>query len=532
MVALRILLLAGVLACGAAIAQDRPPAGHTHAPGAPRPDVGASAAFDASGTLWAVYKQGAHVMLRRSDDAGATWSTERAVNAAPEGVGADGDARPKIAIGAKGELFVTWTQPLAKPYTGLIRFARSTDGGRTFAAPVTVHTDRQEITHRFDALAVNRAGQLFIAWIDKRDAVAAAGKPYQGAALYYAVSDDGGATFRGDFRVADHSCECCRIALIPRDDGSVIAFWRHVFEPNVRDHALARLEPGGKSTGMRRATFDNWRLDACPHHGPSLAADEKGALHGVWYSGTPGAEGVYYGRLVDGRVDGQRRLGGGTAEHADIAASGERVVIAWREFDGTRSHLKAARSDDAGASWREMTLASGEGATDHPKVLVRRGDFVVLWNGREQPLRVVAVPSADARDFGTRSLAAIQKENAGKPFVLALWSVHCEPCMREMAVWRAMQQKYPGVQVALVATDPPAERARVTAFLRRFDPGPVERWWYADEFETRYRFAIDPKWRGELPRTYFFDAAHKPEAHTGVLDPQWVASWFAAAATP
>ena len=61
-------------------------------------------------------------------------------------------------------------KPLAKPYTGDIRFSRSVDGGKSFSNPVTLHTDRQEITHRFDALSVNRDGRIFVAWIDKHNA--------------------------------------------------------------------------------------------------------------------------------------------------------------------------------------------------------------------------------------------------------------------------------------------------------------------------------------------------------------------------
>ena len=138
-----------------------------------RVELAASAAFDAQGVLWAVSKSGGQVMVRRSADAGKSWSAPQPVNAAPEGIGAEGDARPKIASGAKGELYVTWTKPLSKPYTGEIRFARSLDGGKSFSAPVTVHADRQEITHRFDALTVTREGKLFVAWIDKRDGLAA-----------------------------------------------------------------------------------------------------------------------------------------------------------------------------------------------------------------------------------------------------------------------------------------------------------------------------------------------------------------------
>mgnify|MGYP003344883948 CR=1 FL=1 len=50
---------------------------------------------------------------------------------------------------------------------------------------------------------------------------AASGRSYRGAALYYAVSSDAGATFAGDFKAADHTCECCRIALAPAAGGGV-----------------------------------------------------------------------------------------------------------------------------------------------------------------------------------------------------------------------------------------------------------------------------------------------------------------------
>jgi hypothetical protein len=381
------LVSALLLAASPAVAQQ----GHEgHA--MPRSELGASAAVDAKGVLWAVYKDGEHVVARRSADLGKTWGKPVRVNSAPEPIGADGDARPKIAVGPAGELFVTWTRPLSKPYTGNIRFARSLDGGLTFSAPLTVHKDRQEITHRFDAVTVGRDGKLFVAWVDKRDQEARKPADYRGAAIYFAVSDDRGASFRGDFKLADNSCECCRIALLPRDDGSVLAFWRHVFEPNIRDHALARMTPDGRASGLRRATFDDWRLDACPHHGPSLAADSQGRLHAVWFSGAPGRSGAFYGRLAEGRVEGQRRIGAESAEHPDLAVAGKRIVITWKEFDGERSLLKAMLSDDDGDTWKETRLAATAGASAQPLLLVYSDRFYVFWNTRQEPLSVRTLP--------------------------------------------------------------------------------------------------------------------------------------------
>lgn len=349
-----------------------------------RAALGSSAAVDASGAIWAVHLADDRLVIRRSGGAGTQWSAPIALTDPGERVEADGDSRPKVATGPSGEIYVTWTHPLGKPYTGEIRFSRSVDGGRRFSAPVTVHRDAQQITLRFDAVTVTPAGQVVVAWIDRRDAVQARaeGLPeYRGAAVYFAVSDDHGASFRGDFKVADHSCECCRIALLPRADGSVDALWRHVFEPNIRDHALATLRPDGTATVPRRATFDDWRIDACPHHGPSLVSDGAGTLHAVWFAQASTGGGAFYGRLVEGRVDGQRGLGV-AAEHPDLLAVGRRVIVAWKEFDGTQSRLRAEVSEDSGLTWSVRDLGATDDASGQPQLL-RTGDGVqVFWNTR------------------------------------------------------------------------------------------------------------------------------------------------------
>jgi thiol-disulfide isomerase/thioredoxin len=131
-----------------------------------------------------------------------------------------------------------------------------------------------------------------------------------------------------------------------------------------------------------------------------------------------------------------------------------------------------------------------------------------------------------ARPFDAASMAAIERAHAGKPFVLAFWSIHCAPCLEDMADWRTLRQRYPGVPVILVNTDSPAEAKRVAQALARYSPGNVEQWAMADDFAERVRYSVDRTWRGELPRTYFFDRAHKVEISSGRIDPTWTDAWF------
>ncbi|GAB2179889.1 sialidase family protein [Denitratisoma sp. agr-D3] len=331
------------------------------------------------GRLWVVGVDDAgRLFMRGSDDLGRHWQPARVLDTGSDSISADGENHPKIAFGNQGQVVISYTKPLAKPYTGEIRLLRSTDGGENFSPPVTVHSDRRMITHRFESILFDAQGTLHTVWIDKRDQVDAGAAGYRGAAIYRNESRDGGGHFGADIKVADHSCECCRIALARTADGQVAALWRHVFPPNIRDHAFALL---GEGNTVVRATQDDWKIDACPHHGPGLALAQNGDYHAVWYGDRNNRPAVRYGRLLaDGRPDGPvQELPDPRAEHADIATLGGQVVIVWRSYDGTATHLSAWLSDDDGAHFRLRELATTAEDNDHPRMVVTPAGIRVLW---------------------------------------------------------------------------------------------------------------------------------------------------------
>ena len=362
---------------------------------APRVKAGLSigAAVSPAGLLWLVGLNSAgRLFVQTSTDLGLQWNEARLLDIGGDKVAADGENRPKIAFGPDNRIVISYTQPLAKPYTGEIRMLRSDDGGKSFSAPFTVHRDRQAITHRFESLAFDRSGVLHTVWIDKRDQVlaerkagegsgksAAKGSAYSGAAIYRNESRDGGLSFGPDIKVGDHSCECCRIALAPTPQGGVAAMWRHVFAPNIRDHAFAIL--GEEAKAPVRASFDDWKLDACPHHGPGLAPALRGGYHAVWFGVKAGRAAVRYGRLeADGTPQGDvQELPDPRAEHADVVSAGRQVAIGWRSYDGTQTQLRAWVSADDGATFVLRELASTKEESDHPRMLATSDGIRVLW---------------------------------------------------------------------------------------------------------------------------------------------------------
>lgn len=376
---------------------------HVHGAAGKRrpPPLAMGAAFSPTGELWVVaLNEQQRLTVQTSADDGRSWREPRVLDTGGDKIAADGENRPKLVFGPAGRAVITYTEPMAKPYTGQIRMLRSQDGGRTFSTPFTVHQDRQLITHRFESVAFDARGTLHTVWVDKRDlelqlkaapavpaeAAASGGRRarpqvgYRGAALYRNESTDGGQTFGPDIKLADHSCECCRIALAPTPDGSLVALWRHVFEPNQRDHAFAPLSSARASVPMR-STFDRWAIDACPHHGPGLAPAATGGYHAVWYGERAGEGRVRYGRLAaDGSPAGEALpLPDDRAEHAMVQTAGPRVAIVWRSFDGQATRWRAWLSPDDGRTFALRELGRSADDNDHPLLALKGSEIFALW---------------------------------------------------------------------------------------------------------------------------------------------------------
>lgn len=350
---------------------------------------------EGAGRIWLAQARQGQVWVSLLDATGKPLGRETVVNSLPMKVAADGEARPKIAVGPNGHLYVTWTESLKKPYAGYIWFARSTDGGKSFEAPYIVHQHRDEITHRFDSLHVAANGTITVAWVDKRDLLAAkaAGKPYDGAAIYYAVSSDHGKSFAPEQKLADSSCECCRIAMTSKPDGTVAVLWRHVFEGSERDHAMAEIGGTGKPV-LVRASYGHWKLDGCPHHGAAIAVGEGFGYHLAYFDGAGDKPGL---RLA--RMDGQawvssppKRIGDlkRNASHPALLSVADKVWLAWQERDGSGFDIVAMVSVDGGRTWgAPSVMLHSTTKLDYPQWLNLQGQVSLAVNTSDQGLKVL-----------------------------------------------------------------------------------------------------------------------------------------------
>jgi thiol-disulfide isomerase/thioredoxin len=137
-----------------------------------------------------------------------------------------------------------------------------------------------------------------------------------------------------------------------------------------------------------------------------------------------------------------------------------------------------------------------------------------------------SVMAADLKPFHPASRTAIEQAHASQPFVLAFWSVDCAYCPEEIRHLGALVRKRPDIRLVLVSVDGMEMKSEVGTKLAEYLPdGKGERWIFAADDPARLYFAIDRKWHGELPRTYFYDGKGGVRSMTGQVDAAWLANW-------
>jgi len=349
--------------------------------------------------LYTVFSQNGHIYFTTSVDKGLTFEPPTAVNRIPEAIYDDGENRPKIIVGEKGKVFVSWTHKTAGRYSGDVRFARSLDGGKNFDTPITVNSDRALISHRFDSMSIDSEGRLYLIWIDKRDLIEAKKQKqdYRGAALYYAVSDDSGASFSANRKLVDNSCECCRIAVDQDYQGNIVALWRHVFPGNIRDHAIAYISPDETpaNSALLKATNDDWMIEGCPHHGPDLSIDSQNTAHMAWFTQGEKHKGLMYGQY-DFKTQSTRFESviesSAAASRPQVQVMGNTVYLMWKQFDGKAMTLNVQRSQDGGKTWKDRELiASTLNGSDHPDWITSQSKLYAVWHTQSEGLRLFEV---------------------------------------------------------------------------------------------------------------------------------------------
>jgi len=313
---------------------------------------------------------------------------------------------PRVAFapGAPDQVLVLWQEIIFSggSHGGDILFARSDDGGKSFAPPVNLSSSvggdgkgriNRDIWHNGSLdLVAGTGGTVYAAWTE-----------YEGA-LWFSRSMDGGRKFAPPQRIAAgrHPARAPSLALGP--DRTVYLAWT-TSEDEGADIHLAKSTDGGSSfSPPRRVAPSKNYSDA-----PKLAVGPGGVLHLAYAESSGGPFARYQvrytrstdgGRTFDSPQEISRPMPGGFVSAAFPALSVDargRVYVLWELYGDERQGprgLGLAVSVDGGQSFSS------------PGLVPDSADAVGGSNGSSQGLlmRKLAVSASGALAIANSSL--------------------------------------------------------------------------------------------------------------------------------
>lgn len=348
-----------------------------------------SATFGPDGRLWRAVPRAGHLEVDYSTDRGVSFAAPVRVGPKRQRMRATPEDRPSIAVDRDGRVFVTWAADARVPWTRLV--AWSTDGGRSFTAPVQVSDAADKATQNQTVVQAVGDGTAQVFWVESQPA-----RPGEGptGVLRLAVFDALGRTPPRRSTLHDSMCECCRLAAGIMPSGHAAVLGRLVFDGHIRDTGLVTVAVDGRATA-RRVSDDEWAIDACPEHGPALALAPDGTTHFAWFTLGSRRQGLFYAHANPGGepsapmpIGDKARLAG----HADVGVLGRTVALTWREFDGRRTSIHAMLSPDGGATWQApREIAGSDQRADYPFVLSDGRSLYVSWYAADLGYRLIAL---------------------------------------------------------------------------------------------------------------------------------------------
>ena len=255
-----------------------------------------------------------------------------------KGVELHGENAPKMIFKPNKEIIAVWGIDNAsekKKYAAKVLYSQSFDNGKNWTKASPLVKSTASIDQRYFDIDLLPNGEVGIIWLDSRTKT-----EEEGSTLYYAETK-GTTGFQNEKPIAETTCQCCRTDLFISKNGSINAAFRDIINNEIRDMVLCTSTDNGKTfSEPKRISPDNWKINGCPHTGPTMSENEN-ALHFAWYT-SGGGSGVFYSNSRDnGKSFSKRETVSDkpTAKHPQITAlNNKEVLIVWDESISDGDH--------------------------------------------------------------------------------------------------------------------------------------------------------------------------------------------------
>ena len=334
---------------------------------------------------------------------GKQWSTPRTIRAGRDFFVNWADF-PSIEVLDGGRLAAHWLQRNGTgTYAYGVRISQSSDGGRTWSAPVMPHRDSSQTEHGF--VAMWREGRtLGAAWLDgRKTANQAANHGHGGEMMLMSTTIDANGRLGAEVALDQRTCDCCQNSAAMTSNGPIVAY-RDRSPDEIRDIYVTRRVGGQWMAGVP-VHQDKWKINACPVNGPSIDAEGRRVAI-AWFTAANDSARVKLAFSDDaGATFGPpiRIDGGVPAGRVDVALLKDgAALVTWIErIGGDTAAVRVRRVGRDGRAGAPMVIARSSAArsSGFPQMAITGQDVVFAWTvpGRPSAIRVARAPVSEIR---------------------------------------------------------------------------------------------------------------------------------------
>lgn len=295
----------------------------------PEQKIYTAAAFGPDARLWRVIPSQKFVSVDYSTDSGKSFSQSVRINPTDMPIHLWDENPPTLFVDRKGRVYVLF---FADDKQASTSFFSHSDDGIQFSAPVKISTEANTRYHYQTEMLVDATDRIHFVWHDIRDRAEYKKQGGGDLSIYHVSAETGKIIeFSTDQRIAKYICSCCRTAIAEDIDGSLVILARFVYPGNIRDHGMFRLSSDGKVEKPWQVTFDDWKIEGCPTHGPALSISANGRYHTVWFTQGEKRSGLFYAWSDDRGKTFSNPMQIGDPEklpgRADVLALGQQVAL-------------------------------------------------------------------------------------------------------------------------------------------------------------------------------------------------------------
>jgi len=213
------------------------------------------------------------------------------------GMQAHDESMAKVAKNSKGVLYAVFRFKSPTPenrFAGSVFYSISDDRGKNWTEKRKLVTEKDAVSQSFYDIALLADGNLGLSWLDSRKLE----KDKDGSTLYFAKSSSN-LGFINEKPIAGSTCQCCRTDIFVGTNNTLNVAFRNIAEGSIRDmYRTESLDNGETFSSPVPMGKDNWKIDGCPHTGPSLADNSK-KLAVTWFTGANSGIGIFFKKLTN-----------------------------------------------------------------------------------------------------------------------------------------------------------------------------------------------------------------------------------------